>query len=117
MKFLVGGIVAIAAIAVAAASLPRTKTIGLVTVAQPAALPGTSATPSTVAAGPETLSAPREWIAPNPISVPIARTPSRDEQRRWALHMQRPVEQLNSIGMKFALIPPGEVALQAITSS
>jgi serine/threonine protein kinase/formylglycine-generating enzyme required for sulfatase activity len=111
MKFLVGGTVAIAAMVVAAVFVPKTRTIGLITVAQPATLPNRSATPSPVGVAPEMLPAPRDWMAPKPIVAPIARTPARDEQQRWALHMQRPVEQVNSIGMKFALIPPGEVAL------
>lgn len=45
--------------------------------------------------------------------VPIAVVPfdaaqAHEHQQRWAEHLGVPVEWVNSLGMKFALIPPGE---------
>jgi len=50
---------------------------------------------------------------PQPPPPPLAAVPfsaegAKEHQRRWAEHASVPVEWTNSIGMKFALIPPGE---------
>jgi eukaryotic-like serine/threonine-protein kinase len=110
MKVLVGAVLAVIAIGACAALALRSKPIGLIALSRPALLDD-GVVPAPTSGDPETLPVPREWIAPAPVTAPISRTPAREAQGRWAVHLQRPAEQANSIGMKFALIPPGEVAL------
>ncbi len=70
-----------------------------------------AAFPLVAEVGPELLPPPREWLPPEPVKAPVAAAIAQESQRLWAIHLKRPIEQTNSIGMKFALIPPGEVAL------
>jgi serine/threonine protein kinase/WD40 repeat protein len=54
-----------------------------------------------------------EWTgwpddAPKPAIAPFSAEQARKYQEEWAAHLQVPVEWENSIGIKFALIPPGE---------
>jgi WD40 repeat protein/serine/threonine protein kinase/formylglycine-generating enzyme required for sulfatase activity len=45
---------------------------------------------------------------PPPALAPFSAEEARQHQERWAKHLKQPVFTENSIGMKFALIPPGE---------
>lgn len=45
--------------------------------------------------------------APRPAIVPFDASAARQFQETWAQHLRIPVEQTNSIGMKFRLLPPG----------
>ena len=60
---------------------------------------------------PEQLPTPRLWAIPESIKAPIATLESQDAQRRLAVHLKRPIQQTNTLDMKFVLIPPGEVTL------
>ncbi len=46
--------------------------------------------------------------APPSAIAPFDEKKAREYQQLWADHLQRPVEETNSIGMKLVLIPPGE---------
>jgi formylglycine-generating enzyme required for sulfatase activity/outer membrane biosynthesis protein TonB len=46
--------------------------------------------------------------APPPAIAPFDAQRAREHQERWAAHLGEPVQLTNSIGMKLALIPPGE---------
>ena len=46
--------------------------------------------------------------APPPAIAPFDAKKAKEHQEAWAKHLGVPVEQTNSIGMKFVLIPPGE---------
>jgi formylglycine-generating enzyme required for sulfatase activity len=46
--------------------------------------------------------------APQPAIAPFDTKKAKEHQAAWAKHMNLPVEETNSIGMKFAIIPPGE---------
>ena len=46
--------------------------------------------------------------APKPAIAPFDAAQAKKHQEEWALHLDVPVEFINSIGMKFKLIPPGE---------
>ena len=57
-----------------------------------------------------TTAAPTTYgpTAPPPAIAPFDATKAKQHQRAWANHLAVPIEQTNSIGMKLALIPPGE---------
>jgi formylglycine-generating enzyme required for sulfatase activity len=46
--------------------------------------------------------------APSPAVAPFGATQAKAHQQAWADYLGVPVETTNSIGMKFAVIPPGE---------
>lgn len=46
--------------------------------------------------------------APPPAIAPFDATKAKQHQEAWARHLNLPAEETNSIGMKLALIPPGE---------
>lgn len=46
--------------------------------------------------------------APKPAIAPFSAEQARKHQEEWATYLKVPVEWVNSIGMKFQLIPPGE---------
>lgn len=48
---------------------------------------------------------------PPPAVMPFDAVQARAHQEAWAEHLGVPVETSNSIGMRFALIPPGEFAM------
>jgi formylglycine-generating enzyme required for sulfatase activity len=52
-------------------------------------------------------SAGSRGLAPPPAVAPFSTEQARKHQEPWAKHLKVPVEQTNSIGMKFILIPPG----------
>ena len=47
-------------------------------------------------------------IAPPLAVAPFDAAKAKQYQEAWAKHLGVPVEETNSIGMKFVLIPPGE---------
>jgi len=49
--------------------------------------------------------------APPPAIAPFNAAQARAHQEAWAAHLGVPVEFVNSMGMKFALIPPGEFVM------
>jgi len=55
------------------------------------------------------------WPAgsPNPAIAPFNAPQAKKHQQEWATYLNVPVEHTNSIGMKFALIPPGEFIMGA----
>ncbi len=46
--------------------------------------------------------------APPPAVAPFDAKKAKEHQEKWAKHLGVPVEETNSMGMKLALIPPGE---------
>jgi len=73
----------------------------------PAAEPAKSATPPEAAKGTEPA-----WQlpagAPPPAVAPFDAAKARQYQEAWAKYLGVPVEMTNSVGMRLALIPPGE---------
>jgi formylglycine-generating enzyme required for sulfatase activity len=68
-----------------------------------------AATTSIAAAAPPTSSPQMEPPLPPPAAVaPFDALQAKQHQATWAQYLQRPVEEANSVGMKLALIPPGE---------
>ncbi len=49
--------------------------------------------------------------APPPAIAPFDAAKAKTHQKAWAEHLGVPVETTNSIGMKFAFIPPGEIVM------
>ncbi len=73
----------------------------------------TSQTPAMSSEGLDTISSSAGFPAerpgaPFPAIAPLDAATARKHQEDWAGHLGVPVEMTNSIGMKFALIPPGE---------
>jgi formylglycine-generating enzyme required for sulfatase activity len=60
--------------------------------------------PATRASSPDTSGS----ITPPPAVAPFDPTQAKQHQEAWAEHLGMPVEETNAIGMKLALIPPGE---------
>lgn len=111
MWLLLAASVVIALVAGLAALTNSTKATGLA-AKFPAETPSAELpNVPTMSPGIESLPLPRVWEAPSAIKAPIAAPLAQDAQRRWALQLHRPVEQVNSLGMRFAVIPPGEVRL------
>ena len=94
-------------------------------VKQPATLPGVAPTSPAVPEDEEVADVIRPELppwqlpegAPVPAIAPFAADEARQHQEHWATYLKRPVVETNDLGMKFALIPPGEFVLPVASES
>src|SRR5262249_50657806 len=54
---------------------------------------------------------PPRPAAPPPGAIPMNAAAAQAFRERWADYLGRPVESRNTLGMRFVLIPPGELGL------
>ncbi|HUE16647.1 MAG TPA: SUMF1/EgtB/PvdO family nonheme iron enzyme [Planctomycetaceae bacterium] len=54
--------------------------------------------------------------APQLLVAPFDEATARQGQEAWAAHLHSPVEDTNTIGMKFRLVPPGEFIMGSLDS-